>query len=138
MRIRFLSNANFHSTMICSPKNWMNCDIQPAGWVICRGTNMSLWFFRCLNLPLPTVCSSCVPLLTHLHFWVHTAVDGGNTPGGAGGDQTVSCRGEDGLLILVEGLQGRILARTLQLESKTEKENECQVRVNQPFLDLCH
>lgn len=36
MSMRFRSSANFHSTIICSPKNWMNWDMQPAGWVIYR------------------------------------------------------------------------------------------------------
>lgn len=60
----------------------------------------------------------CALPLSHLHLWVHTAVDGGDTPGRAGGDQTLSCRGKHGLLVLVEGLQRRVLARALQLVPK--------------------
>lgn len=30
--------------------------------------------------------NQCVLLLSDLHFWVHTAVDGGNAPGWASGD----------------------------------------------------
>ncbi|TNN55150.1 hypothetical protein EYF80_034595 [Liparis tanakae] len=31
MRMRLRRRASFHSTMICSPKKRMNCDMQPAG-----------------------------------------------------------------------------------------------------------
>lgn len=54
MRTRFRSSANFQSTIICSPKNWMNWDMQPAGCVICRKPKKVtiMWFlfffFGCL------------------------------------------------------------------------------------------
>lgn len=114
MRRRFLSSANFHSTIICSPKNWMNWDMQPAGWVICRTEKNNL-FFCFLTERTHYQCVTCVLLLPDLHFRVHTAVDGGDTPGWARGDQSVSCWGEDSPLVLIEGLQWRILAWTLQL-----------------------
>jgi len=61
---------------------------------------------------------------------VHAAVDGGDTPGRASGDQTISGRGKDGLLILVEGLQRRILARTFQLVStRPRREGDGEKRV---------
>lgn len=59
----------------------------------------------------------CVLLLSDLHFCVHTAVDVGDAPGWASSHQTVSCGGENRLLVLVEGLQWRVLAWTLQLVS---------------------
>lgn len=59
----------------------------------------------------------CVLLLSDLHLGVHTAVDGRDTPGWASGDQSVSWRGKDSPLVLIEGLQWRILAWTLQLVS---------------------
>lgn len=42
--------------------------------------------------------------LSDLHLWVHAAIDGGDAPGRAGGDQTVCCRREHRLFIVVEGL----------------------------------
>lgn len=52
-------------------------------------------------------------LLFNLHFGVHAAVQGGDAPGRAGRHQPVSCRGKDGPLVLVKGLQWRILAWSL-------------------------
>lgn len=52
-------------------------------------------------------------LFSYLHFGVHAAVEGGDAPGRAGRHQSVSCRGKDGPLVLVEGLQWRVLAWTL-------------------------
>ncbi len=63
-------------------------------------------------------------LLSDLHFWVHAAVDGGDAPGWTSSDQTVSCRGKDSLLILIEGLQRRVLAWTLQLMPTRERQEE--------------
>ena len=60
------------------------------------------------------MCSS-----SDLHFRVHTATDGGHAPGRAGSDLSVAQRGEDGLLVLVEGLQWGVLAWTAELESAT-------------------
>lgn len=48
---------------------------------------------------------------------MHAAVEGGDAPGRAGPHQAVSCQGKDGPLVLVEGLQWRVLTRSLQLES---------------------
>lgn len=97
--------------MICSPKNWMNCDMQPAGCVICTRRHKQdkrlfsgLLFWLSANVDSP---------LFNLHFGMHAAVEGGDAPGRAGRHQAVSCRGKDGPLVLVEGLQWRVLAWTL-------------------------
>lgn len=125
MRIRFLSNANFHSTMICSPKNWMNWDMQPAGCVICRERIIFIYLLghRKTEFFSPKKYKY-VLLLSDLHFWVHTAVDCGNTPGRACSDQAISCRGEDCFFIFIEGLQWRILAWVLQLVSKKQQQED--------------
>lgn len=82
-------------------------------------------FFSCCHFEKNVQHYKSVPLdLPHLHFWVHAAVDGGNTPGWTGSDQAISCRREDGLLVLVEGLQWGILARTLQLVSTRQEEEK--------------
>lgn len=139
IRRRFLSSANFHSTIICSPKNWMNWDMQPAGWVIWQEAKKRQFFGflteRCYQ------CVTCVMLLSDLHFRVHTAVDGGDTPGWASGDQSVSCRGKDSPLVLIEGFQWGILAWTLQLVSTRQWQEEREKRRNniryEPFSDMC-
>lgn len=141
MRTRFRSSANFQSTIICSPKNWMNWDMQPAGCVICRRPKKVtiMWFFFFFSLVVCFLTErtryhwqyKCVLLLSDLHFGVHTAVDGGDTPGWASGDQPVSWRGKDGPLVLIEGLQWRILAWTLQLVStrRWQEEEEREIGI---------
>ena len=60
-----------------------------------------------------------------LHFRVHAAADVGHAPGGAGSDLSVGQRREDGLLVLVEGLQRGVLAGTPELESATHHHGDC-------------
>lgn len=86
-----------------------------ASWVGYLQEEKKHFFFCFLTERTHYQCVTCVLLLSDLHFRVHTAVDGGDTPGWARGDQSVSCRGEDSPLVLIEGLQWRILAWTLQL-----------------------
>lgn len=89
------------------------------------------WYGRlpCGRAPTST-CS-----FLNLHLGVHAAVEGGDAPGGAGRHQAVSRRGKDGPLVLVEGLQWRVLARALQLESvrkqqrlRAEKKKKTQLK----------
>lgn len=75
-------------------------------------------------------CVTCVMLLSDLHFRVHTAVDGGDTPGWASGDQSVSYKGKDSPLVLIEGFQWGILAWTLQLVSTRQWQEEREKRRN--------
>ena len=67
-------------------------------------------------------------LNSDLHFGMHAAVDGGNTPGWTSSDQAISCRWKDSFLILIEGLQWRILAWTLQLVSIRQEDEEEEER----------
>lgn len=114
MSIRFLSNANFQRTIICSPKNWMNWDMQPAGWVIYRKPVGK----RKKKTPQSERTSlyqglKCILLAADLHFSMHAAVDVGDAPRWASG--SISCRRKHGPLVLVESFQWRVLAWTLQL-----------------------
>lgn len=72
MRTRFLSSANFHSTMMCSPKNWMNWDMQPAGWVICR-VRGQMGFVALMPLLL-VLCKPAIP--SNVLCCVHTFISG--------------------------------------------------------------
>ena len=56
-----------------------------------------------------------------LHFRVHTATDIGHAPGRAGSDLSVGQRRKDGLFVLIEGLQGGVLAGTPELKSATHR-----------------
>lgn len=86
----------------------MNWDMQPAGWVIYKKLSEKKNQIECICLYGGLIC---ILLVADLHFSMHTAVDIGDTPGWA--RRPISCRGKHCPLVLVESLQGRILAWTL-------------------------
>lgn len=75
-------------------------------------------------------------MLLDLHYWVHAAVDSGNTPGWTSGDQSISCRRKNSLLILIEGLERRILAWTLQLVSERGQDRKKEELIRSLFIDI--
>lgn len=114
MRMRRRRRASFHSTMICSPKKRMNWDMQPAGWVICSHTETHKLIKGHL-CPCSQLWETELP--PDLHLGVHAVVNG--SPPGVGwtaGYHRFATRGQQRPLVLIKGLERRVVARGLKLE----------------------
>lgn len=110
MRMRLRRRASFHSTMICSPKKRVNCDMQPAGWVICRKKGV------CSKRGGGRHRKHDSPRIADLHLRVHAVVDGTSPHAGRECHGITSIRGQHRSLVLIKSLQGGVVTRGLELE----------------------